>query len=403
MSIRRRSCDTCFAGRRKCDLAFPTCGRCQRTHKACQYAYPPQTPAPSGPGSSEPAPGTPSFIGPVVDVDFLMPLETSAAAPGNSMAEVTQMETWSQSPEFWWEQDPSTTAMLEPWMPTSIPKTLGILGEMQPLVYDTIDSPWVLSQYREYPRMLAEEAATPFIHQDLYNQYLPQAMQAAFGVCAGSTRMNERSRSMLFRTLDAEFAKLQNIAPTETTLLDDLASLQAVLLYQSIRIFKGDLQQRIAAEQQAHLVEALALRLLRRADIELSRKNRTITDNDSDNSSDKTWESWIVAESVRRTVFIVLKLYVIFFQFRTGGLCYQSKSSMWLVPLSARPGIWNAGRDVFAMMPPEVVDETVQLKEVRNVWDKEPGMNDRTDGFERLVLVGCTETLRAPWKEIGEV
>jgi hypothetical protein len=44
MSLRRKACEPCFRGRRRCDLSYPICERCQKNGKRCHYKYPSRLP-----------------------------------------------------------------------------------------------------------------------------------------------------------------------------------------------------------------------------------------------------------------------------------------------------------------------------------------------------------------------
>ncbi|EHA25808.1 transcriptional regulator family: Fungal Specific TF [Aspergillus niger] len=41
MSLRKRSCLSCVAAKRRCDLERPSCARCRKKSAACRYPYPP--------------------------------------------------------------------------------------------------------------------------------------------------------------------------------------------------------------------------------------------------------------------------------------------------------------------------------------------------------------------------
>ena len=64
----------------------------------------------------------------------------------------------------------------------------------------------------------------------------PPPLRAAFGICTGCVFINDCNQSVLFQSLDAEIGELLSPAPT-STLLEDLVRLQAVVLYQIIKIF----------------------------------------------------------------------------------------------------------------------------------------------------------------------
>ncbi|KAH8904770.1 hypothetical protein BR93DRAFT_952629 [Coniochaeta sp. PMI_546] len=279
MSIRRESCDPCFAGRRKCDLTYPVCGRCQRSNKRCHYVYPPRLP-----------------IGDTANVASATGLQPSTEA--DFSCSVTHVEQAGQEPS------------------------------QLPLLSGPADLGWVFDQIRDCPLSFANRAETIFIHKELFSSAMPLPLRTAFGICAGVTYMNDRSRPVLFKVISAEISDL--LVPTPTsTLLEDLARLQAAVLYQIIRFYHGDLEQRIIAEQQEYLVRSFGLKLLHRADIELPQRQ-----------TQPSWEDWILAESIRRSVIVSFKLYTLYWTFRDGACRETTAISM--LPVSTNPSSWTS-------------------------------------------------------------
>ncbi|CAM1507608.1 Fc.00g072490.m01.CDS01 [Cosmosporella sp. VM-42] len=354
MSIRRKSCDPCFAARRKCDLTYPICERCRRNNKKCHYVYPPQLPKDDD----------------VVDVVETNAVKSATEAVSSNWIH-EQLGYGNNGSDYQFRSDHSLNLQLEQLRHPSVPKLLGPLGELRPMS-STKNEGWVLQQIREYPLDFAMQSETVFIHKALYPNSFPQPLLAAFGICAGSVSMNERNRPILFQAVDAEILKLLIPAST-STLLEDLVTLQAAVLYQIIRLYHGGLEQQIAAEQQEFLVRSYGLKLLQRADTEL----QTIQ---------WTWETWILAESIRRTVLIAFKLYTIYAQFRY-GMCTEI-AAMGILPVSTKLGSWNS-REEYLRHPDQ--DETIPysiFKPTRVTVGR-----GGSEPFETLLLMRCQESI----------
>lgn len=261
------------------------------------------------------------------------------------------------------------SALQQCWEQLSIVhKTPGNLGDLPPVgglqFWDSI-----LDHMRNYPREFAQGAENTFIHKALFADSFPRPLRAAWTICAGCVSMNDRNRKMLFQALDAELSEL--ITPSTpvvtSTLLEDLVWLQAVLLYQMIRFFFGDIEQRNTAERQEYIIRSYGLRLLQRANVELA-------------NAERTWENWILAESIRRTVFIAFKLYTMYSYLRF-RICDQYEA-LKALPVSTKLGSWES-RDVYNQYSD--MDETISYGESKHFWLTP--QKSKTGHFEELLFL----------------
>ncbi|KAF7546264.1 hypothetical protein G7Z17_g8568 [Cylindrodendrum hubeiense] len=355
MSIRRKSCDPCFRSRRKCDLAYPACRRCERNEKRCHYAYPPQL-ATTGVGRSNEA------------RTALMQIteKPSSSDSGISSGELEQTSNAS-SPSL---QLSRSSALQLYWMQRSrVHSSLGNLGELPPVgglgFWDGI-----LDHIRNYPREFAQDAENIFIHKNLVAGSFPRPLRAAFGICAGHLSLNDRNRSVLFQSLDAELSELiaPPTPPIASTLLDDLVRLQAILLYQIIRFFFGSMEQRKVAERQEYVVRSYGLRLIQRANSELT-------------DAEETWENWVLLESIRRTVFIAFKLYTMYSYLRN-RTCDEYEA-LKALPVSTKLGSWKS-RDAYNRYSGP--DKIISYGETKPFWDTIQGDGD-LGRFEELLFM----------------
>ncbi|KAH8894329.1 hypothetical protein GQ53DRAFT_92838 [Thozetella sp. PMI_491] len=342
MPVARRSCDSCFKGRRKCDLVSPTCGRCQRRRRGCHYTRRSETPQnPSSPGTT----------GSDVDTPWRRPC-------GNRWSADTSLRADSSDGKF-----------MVDLLNLGIPNMIGLLGDMPPVTGNTQSWQWVIRQIKSYPKAFAQRAETEFIHKNsLVSGTLSRPMRAAFGICTAYSCMNADNRAVVFRSLDAEMAELWK--PTEnSTLLDDLAVMQAVALYQTIRLFDGDLQHRLIAEQQHFVLGVRALALLHRAEAELR-------------NALPTWETWILAEAVRRTVMMSFMVYGVHAVFKQ-SVC-PVMPTLAILPLSTQQGFWSS-RAAYVQHAHE--DVTLRYEEFTAHWLASPPR--KLQPFEKVILVAC--------------
>jgi hypothetical protein len=325
MSLRRKSCETCFKGKRRCDLTFPSCKRCERTGKECRYIYP----HPAGSSSLELS-GS--------DADSSALTKSPASKPG------------------------VTSDLTTP----DIPSLLGPLGEVQPIIGQAKSWDWLLQELKSFPVTFGRDNETGFIHKGLNCESL-RALRTAYGLClANSMRNDQVTQQGLFQMMAAEVVHLLN-TPSSMSLLEDLSRLQAIVLYQILRLLHGDLEQRLMAEQQEQIVHTLSLHILYRANTELGMVQ-------------STWESWIVAENARRTAMVAYILYCVYSIHMVGvSSCF---STMATLPVTSRPELWDS-RETFSPQ----FDTSESYDEYSKSWVAHPWR--RLKPFERLLLIPC--------------
>ncbi|KAL2843302.1 hypothetical protein BJY01DRAFT_197044 [Aspergillus pseudoustus] len=378
MSLRRKSCDACFKGRRKCDLGYPTCATCRKTRKTCHYAYPPIQQASTVAESTIAQTASASTVSAGSMIELLEAIDNSSpdslfdeGAFADFFGQYTQLPEDAGTSSAGHIIDNRQLSVLLPDAPTqpSIHIFLGSLGEVQPIEGNAPAWQWVIDELKSYPQELVQRTETIFLHRELYRESLPQPIRAAFGVSATLCLTPEANREMLFRIIDAEILEL--LKPShETALLDELAKLQAFVVYQTIRFFHGSIEQRVMAEQQQGLVMAMALKLLARSQTEIG-------DTEAGN-----WRTWILAECIRRTVIVVYFLYGINSVFRD-GICVGLHTLVKL-PLSTTISAWKSEINHVHQTGSgtTIPYETFMLHWLASTPRK-------LDPFEKLLLVPC--------------
>lgn len=247
-----------------------------------------------------------------------------------------------------------------------VPNFLSNLGVVQRIEGSTQSWEWVIDQLKSYPQEFALQAHTMFLHKEMYRDSMPQPIRAAFGICSASCLVNERNQEMLFRLVDAEVLELLK-PPDVTTLQDDLARLQGLVLYQIIRFFQGGIKQRAVAEQQRRVVLTRALKLVIRSEVELR----------GDEAEDR--HTWILAESIRRTAVMIYILYGVNSLFRE-GICLDLPT-LRALPVSTSATFWNSETE----RPSQ--PETISYEAFHDRWLVSTPR--KLDAFEKLLLIPC--------------
>lgn len=100
------------------------------------------------------------------------------------------------------------------------------------------------------------------MHFASYQETLPIAYQDVLSICALHIQRSPRNKTVVFRMLDDRVKTLLAQAKTSFCSVEDrLLQLQAMLLYQFMRLFDGDIRQRANAERDFEPLEAWAIEL----------------------------------------------------------------------------------------------------------------------------------------------
>lgn len=136
---------------------------------------------------------------------------------------------------------------------------------------------------KSYPSTFATDNQTPWLHRHLYKDYMPSSIQACFTACTLYSNMTSSNKTSVFRVLCqniGEFKECNALTP-----VDRLARLQALLLYQVICLFDGDVTLRSLADRNMLLLQIWA------DDLCKIRENLGPKEyNNSDESMPKSWE-----------------------------------------------------------------------------------------------------------------
>ncbi|KAK3330453.1 hypothetical protein B0H66DRAFT_468993 [Apodospora peruviana] len=180
---------------------------------------------------------------------------------------------------------------------------------------------YLFHRLKSFPADFASENATPFLHRHLYNSAGPPAcIMACFSTSVMYSNRTPANQAMVFRVLQQDLDKLFCGDGGPATPREKLARAQALFLYQSIRLFDGDVSLRAQAERDLPLLETWLADLCRIRD-NLGERRHAAADgrirrsrirNRRELEPPTDWERWVFAESVRRTIIMaysVLTMY----------------------------------------------------------------------------------------------
>ncbi|RKL31511.1 hypothetical protein BFJ72_g10915 [Fusarium proliferatum] len=360
VSSRQKSCSACVRGKRRCDLGFPQCGRCLATRATCVYAWmsPEDTQKTSGSSdvivwkgraettgtsqsnhesfTSEVGLDISLFPTPITIPPSLVPLVDEIIGRGRTISLFTPdpcLPHPSQSSQN------SQTLYTETTISTSLLPSQR--SRIRP-VYTTN----TLKERAEYEacrikhqvKTFAQSGQTCFIHRSQTSN--STALLDAFAACSlyatrnsanSSLVVSEISRrvELLIQATDTAIA-LCPLSSQSTMNLDVLPSVQAMLMYQCMRLFSGDSSQQDQAEQDSKSLNKWL-------DILQPHKPECPS---SSSKFDHSWKTWVRAESVQRTMIFADLVESIYTFLRFGW--YQPNPRLGELSFTGNASIWNA-------------------------------------------------------------
>ncbi|KAK7188658.1 uncharacterized protein CC84DRAFT_1082465 [Paraphaeosphaeria sporulosa] len=379
-STRKKSCKQCVKAKRRCDLGYPCCKRC--FSKSLDCAYPNsvrEAEVVIRQRTPDLAPldhvGDNDLIGlQPVGCDFdlaILQVSTSDSKSSSSpesrsnIAEDREEQDATNRQALYWKssKEPAVSRQMLPkiWAPSW-------LNEDQLL--------FMVSRMRSFVPTLAFTGANTFIHTALYKSHQPTAFQDSISLSALYLAKTKQNAPILIRSIDEKINGL--IARSNGwSLQEHLAAVQALILYQIIRLFDGDLGQAGTAARQNHLLELWTAHLWKRSFAEPI-------------AFSKPWDAWVFYESLRRTVMISVFMRGSWNALTQGGLCDQVPVLARL-PLSKGDGFWDIREEEFDRRVARVDgrDQLVAYGDFSLSW--KPGEDDvgGLTEFQRLLLVAC--------------
>lgn len=362
---RQKSCNACVRGKRRCDKTYPKCTRCSAKGLDCVYQKLPPTPPKQQQQQQQQSTSSPSEsssfgqsslgqsqmpdLTPTDDFDMnfgmpecnLGPQAHTTTAGGTSSTtpetltldpnldfNIADLINGTQQGHSLWDLPGFAEPKAQFPAPVPVP-TFGDSGqasdegEPRPpirdvailekatmdciatdplLVHDTRSRiGFVLGFLKNCHKTFAQTRSLPFMHPRLYAQHLPRTMMTAF--CAASTYATHTpaTKAWALRVLSESAKEIQSEGRNAVSALDKLARVQALVIVDTMRQLDGDISMRTAAERERGLVLEWVSELGRlKGEVE-GGENPV---NASRDKAPRSWEGWLLAESLRRTIMM---------------------------------------------------------------------------------------------------
>lgn len=397
------ACKACARAKRKCDKQQPACHRCRERQIACVYppaklsSYVALEPLPLLPPAlptigrtlvhSTESSGM-SFDGLFPDCitnGVPLPAVPNLAALGSNMpssaidslswllepSERLELVESLESPALWLPS-PSAPALLWPlgWPPQSslwflAPATWEI-DHRVPLHVSSDDVGFLrvqISGIRMWLRTWVATGGCPFIHPCLYGAApamddrpkMPSCVQVAFMAMSSYMNRTDATTGLVLDAIDAQASQLllqETVGAGANTpsLLDQLARVHALVVYQVIGLFDGNVRARHLADVRRTTLSRWSRQLLENmhqgagGDVCTPFRNDGSTDVPaaelglvSAPDTERTWHVWILAESIRRIWVVTSVIEAIYHTLKHGWSPMTGS-----LPCTARHGLWQA-------------------------------------------------------------
>jgi hypothetical protein len=336
---RRKSCLACVQSKRKCDKGLPKCQRCLAKKIDCDYSsrYPDRLPQTAGRNAD---------VAFAEELSCDWQLQRSPTLPAHTILSSCMSDTFSNfsNSAFSLAGIPQdgflSSAVIEDIVAQQNPNNIGQITS-HPAIQDRVE--FVAKRLAMAPKTFSEQGQTMFIHRFLFQERSPAALQDALSACALYSLKNVDNQALVFRNLEQRQHQL--IANTDILLaseMDLLEALQALILYQIIRLFDGDIRLRAQAEADEAVLMMWAAQLrLRTRHVQRSLPDPAEVQLLPESTS-KDWRRWLIEESSRRTVITAFMLKGVYDFLRLG---YDTVPDF-NMSFTAQAALWNSQSEI---------------------------------------------------------
>lgn len=314
-TTRQKSCVSCARAKRKCDQGDPICSRCASKFLLCEYK------SDASRRVEDQRQGDANY-------EMLMsypeePVPNSTIESPFPMLVNTELQSLNS------EAGAHTGAFEEVFfgayenlvLTDSYPQEVGVMDR------DRIR--FCVKQLKSYPEKLFRDGKTPFIHPRAYDPIMPTPLQEACCASALYLGKTDANEAMVWDIISAKATQLMEPHPS-WSVSEHLVCVQALITFQIIRLFDGDIRQRADAERNNEILAQWTDHLALRTGVTAS----------SDSIIPTAWESWVFEEVVCRTI-IVSRMVQAMFSIQKLGYC-TLVAAVTELSFTMQKAFWNA-------------------------------------------------------------
>ncbi|KAI0203858.1 hypothetical protein F4808DRAFT_457564 [Astrocystis sublimbata] len=324
---RQRNCTACVRSKRRCDKGQPACGRCIKQRFPCVYGGRRQAALSPGASASAPAFSLDCLADPTLVTGPFMPIPDGAptAIFGGDL-ELLPDATVHMNGDFSTLLAPTENHnfLPDPWASpftalTGIPpeqtfarkdysKMTPMCDDFQPwqLADPSSKAAFTINVLKQLHVKFARNSCTLYMHRYLYKDKMPRSILQAFSMCLLYINQTEANRAMVLRALHENITELKTTDCSKTLVPQEkLARVHALMFYQTIRMFDGDISLGQQVEDDMALLASWNRDLCKIKD---NLDSLVEEDKVASEHPPESWERWIFAESLRRTCIMCICL-----------------------------------------------------------------------------------------------
>jgi hypothetical protein len=378
-ATRRKSCTACVKSKRRCDLEYPSCRRCLLKGLDCTYTTASsvrdkksvrQSLADSPPQKASVVDSSAEFLlfnGASTDPlgDISIPFCASGASSGSS-------------PDSWQDELELSASLLLNNIPFEEPQLCRPLWPdiAAPSYLNDGQTQYILRALRAYVPSMAYTGSTPFLHQSLWHRYQPESYQDCVSISALYLCKTSGNTSLITNSINTKIGYLI-AASNNWGIVEHLAAVQTLIIYQIIRLFDPSLNEQVAAQKHNALLETWATALWKRS------FNEPIF-------LANCYETWVFNESLRRTVMISVFVCCAWSIHTRDGLA-DKVPVLARIPFTENLRAWKSDPDDWnSSVLPEILekDSLVAYADFTEKWAHEKDVVT-LDSFGKLLLAAC--------------
>ena len=337
-----KACGACAMAKRRCGKQRPQCLRCRKRGTEC--TYPPPKPT--------------SFV--LCGGDEVSPVEQGILASSDPQQSAYSLGIQTRGtidagpslglhlPRYstsWWFSAPET------WKIDHFPPVAR-------KAYSAVDMKRAMEIIHTWLAQWVEGGGNPFIHPRLYRHRFPRCIQDAYTALScylHRTALNEqaifhiiadRAKELVDHGIPSADSSLRNTGSSTLDSLEHLARVQALLVYQLLGLYAGDIRLRHLAEGHISVLNSWMQQMVEHASQAVCLGSSVISSARGDataglrlsttaHCNNLLWYSWILAESIRRTWLVasgIQGVYLIIQQGQAscmGGMMFTTRHGFW--------------------------------------------------------------------------
>jgi hypothetical protein len=314
------ACGACARSKRKCGRQMPSCIRCTDRGTSCVYPLSTRSRASSRPLLPEVPNVEDGALADVFTDDFMMDLAFPLANPAFTPA---TRPDWFLKADTWNISHDGNAAV-------------AAIGKATMKKYIALVQSW-------FERWVTT-GSNPFIHHSLYSASFPTCTQVAYATLSSYVHRTLANTDTVLQIVEDRSNELlqswDDREEQDVDLFAQLTRLHALMVYQIIGLFDGDIRSRYVAEGHIAVQNRWANKLFRSA-------GETLSDSGAaaiqlvgclpihSTYLQQQWYLWILSESIRRTWLVAVSLSSIFSALQQrwaecpGGIMFSNRSGLW--------------------------------------------------------------------------